>query len=63
MKPSAFSPVAPLFRWAYRAWLHSRIDTYNRSLHVIAAQRDNDFQAERMLHRAISATRSRLQSL
>jgi hypothetical protein len=47
----------------YRAWLRSRLDNYTRSLHIIAAQRENDFYAERMLHRAISATRSKLQSL
>jgi hypothetical protein len=46
-----------------RAWLRYRIDSYTRCLHTIAAQRENDFHAERMLHRAISATRSRLQSL
>jgi len=50
-------------RWVYRAWLRSRIDTYTRSLHAIAVQRENDFHAERMLHRAISTTRSKLQSL
>jgi hypothetical protein len=53
----------PIARWLYRAWLRSRIDTYTRSLHTIAAQRENDFHAERILHRAISATRSKLQSL
>lgn len=50
-------------RWLYRAWLRSRIDMYNRSLHAIAVQRENDFHAERILHRAISTTRSKLQSL
>jgi hypothetical protein len=50
-------------RWVYRAWLRSRIDTYTRSLHAIAVQRENDFHAERILHHAISATRSKLQSL
>jgi hypothetical protein len=47
----------------YRAWLRSRLENYRRSLHTIAAQRENDFHAERILHRAISATRSKLQSL
>jgi hypothetical protein len=47
----------------YRAWLRSRLDNYTRSLHNIAVQRENDFHAERILHRAISATRSKLQSL
>jgi hypothetical protein len=50
-------------RRLYRAWLRSRLDNYTRSLHAIAAQRENDFQAERVLHRAVSATRSKLQSL
>jgi uncharacterized protein YecT (DUF1311 family) len=57
----------PIFQWVFRvwqrAWLRYRLDAYQRSLHVIAAQRENDFHAERHLHRAISATRSRLQSL
>jgi hypothetical protein len=55
-----FKPIATVI---YRAWLRARIDNYTRSLHIIAAQRENDFYAERMLHRAISATRSKLQSL
>lgn len=63
MKPSAIPLVHILFRWVYRAWLRSRIDNYHRNLHAIAAQRENDFHAERLLHRAISTTRSKLQSL
>jgi hypothetical protein len=55
--------VKPITRIIYRAWLRSRLDNYTRSLHTIAAQRENDFHAERFLHRAISATRSKLQSL
>jgi hypothetical protein len=50
-------------RRLYKAWLRSRLDNYNRSLTAIAAQRENDFHAERMLHRAVSNTRSKLQSL
>ena len=50
-------------RRLYKAWLLSRLDNYTRSLHAIAAQRENDFHAERMLHRAVSSTRSKLQSL
>jgi hypothetical protein len=46
-----------------RLWLRHQLDAYTRSLHTIAAQRENDFLAERMLHREISAARSRLQSL
>ena len=55
--------VKPIKRMLYRAWLRSRLENYKRSLHIIAAQRENDFHAERILHRAISATRSKLQSL
>jgi hypothetical protein len=56
-------PSLRIPRWAYRAWLRVRLDSYQRSLHAIAAQRENDFHAERLLHRAISSTRSKLQSL
>lgn len=55
--------LKPIARRLYKAWLRSRLDNYTRSLHAIAAQRENDFQAERMLHRAVSSTRSKLQSL
>jgi hypothetical protein len=54
---------AGLGRAWMRAWLRYRLNSYTRCLHTIAAQRENDFHAERHLHRAISATRSRLQSL
>jgi len=59
MKPR----TRPLTSWIYKAWLRARLDNYNRSLQAIAAQRENDFHAERMLHRAVSATRAKLQSL
>jgi hypothetical protein len=59
MKPS----LKPITSRLYKAWLRSRLDNYNRSLTAIAAQRENDFHAERMLHRAVSNTRSKLQSL
>ena len=55
--------VKPIKRMLYRAWLRSRLENYTRSLHAIAAQRENDFHAERILHRAITTTRSKLQSL
>jgi hypothetical protein len=71
-KPS-FEPQAPagphhgpaewIYRSCLRIWLRYRLDTCTRCLHTIAAQRANDFQAERLLHRDISAMRSRLQSL
>jgi hypothetical protein len=67
VKPSVKLSVTPIFtpikRMVYRAWLRSRLENYTRSLHAIAAQRENDFYAERILHRAISTTRSKLQSL
>ena len=55
--------LKPITRRLYKAWLRSRLDNYTRSLHAIAAQRENDFHAERILHREVSATRSKLQSL
>jgi hypothetical protein len=63
MKPLTKPHSMSITRWVYRAWLRSRIDTYTRNLHAIALQRENDFHAERILHRAISTTRSKLQSL
>ena len=53
----------PITSRLYKAWLRSRLDNYSRGLQAIAAQRENDFHAERILHRAMSATRSKLQSL
>jgi hypothetical protein len=55
--------VKPITSRVYRAWLRARLDSYHRHLQAIAAQRENDFHAERLLHRAVSATRSKLQSL
>ena len=55
--------LKPITKRLYKAWLRSRLDNYTRSLHAIAAQRENDFHAERILHREVSATRSKLQSL
>jgi hypothetical protein len=63
MKTPTKTHSTSIARWVYRAWLRSRIDTYTRSLHAIAVQRENDFHAERILHHAISTTRSKLQSL
>jgi hypothetical protein len=47
----------------YKAWLRSRIDVHSRSLQNIALQRENDFHAERILHREVSMMRAKLQSL
>lgn len=55
--------LKPLGACLHKAWLRWRIDHYARNLHAIAAQRENDFHAERMLHRAMSTTRAKLQSL
>jgi alkylhydroperoxidase/carboxymuconolactone decarboxylase family protein YurZ len=55
--------TARLYRAWQKAWLRARLDSYTRHLHAIAAQRENDFHAERMLHRAVSATRAKLASL
>jgi hypothetical protein len=52
-----------LARQLYKTWLRSRLDMHTRSLQAIAAQRENDFQAERILHREVSAMRSKLHSL
>jgi len=63
MKLSVKPATVRLFKGLYKAWLRARLDTYARHLQAIAAQRENDFHAERLLHRAVSATRSKLQSL
>ncbi len=55
--------LKPITTRLHKAWLRSRLDIYMRHLQAIASQRENDFHAERMLHRAVSATRSKLQSL
>lgn len=55
--------IKPLTSRLYKAWLRSRLDVCSRSLQTIAAQRENDFHAERILHREMSAMRSKLQSL
>lgn len=47
----------------YKAYLRSRLERCTRELEVIAAQRENDFQAERLLHREVIVTRSKLQAL
>jgi hypothetical protein len=60
----SFKPITGrLYKAWLRAWLRTRLDSYSRHLHAIAVQRENDFHAERLLHRAVSATRARLQSL
>ena len=63
MKLSMKPITSRLYKAWVRAWLRARLDSYARHLQAIAAQRENDFYAERLLHRAMSATRSKLQSL
>ena len=53
----------PVLITLYKAWLRSRLDRYTRALEVIAAQRENDFQAERVLHQQVVTVRSKLHSL
>jgi hypothetical protein len=53
----------PLIVRLHKAWLRSQIDMHARSLRTIAEQRENDFQAECILHREVTAMRSKLQSL
>lgn len=53
----------PIALMVYKAYLRSRLDRYTRDLQAIAAQRENDFHAERILHREVVAMRSKLQSL
>lgn len=53
----------PLTARLHKAWLRACLQRHARSLQAIAAQRENDFHAERILHREVSALRSKLQSL
>ncbi len=55
--------LPPLATMVYRAWLRSRLERCTRDLDAIAAQRANDFHAERLLHREVVVVRSKLQSL
>ena len=53
----------PFTLLVYRAYLRSRLDSHTRDLRAIASQRENDFQAERILHREVVEMRSKLLSL
>ena len=53
----------PLATIVYKAYLRSRLQRFTRDLQFIAAQRENDFYAERILHREVIEMRSKLQSL
>ena len=47
----------------YKAYLRSRLERHTRDLQTIAMQRENDFHAERILHREVIEMRSKLHSL
>jgi len=55
--------LMPLATPLYKAYLRSRLNRCARALASIAAQRENDFHAERILHREVIAVRSKLHSL
>ncbi|HAT30668.1 MAG TPA: hypothetical protein DCW29_07375 [Janthinobacterium sp.] len=56
-------PTTPIATLVYRVYLRSRLARCTRDLQSIAAQRENDFYAERILHREAVAVRSKLHSL
>jgi hypothetical protein len=53
----------PIVNIVYKAYLRSRLVRCTRDLQTIAAQRENDFHAERILHREVVKVRSKLHSL
>ncbi|ELX10915.1 hypothetical protein Jab_2c30160 [Janthinobacterium sp. HH01] len=55
--------LPPLVAALYKAWLRARLERYTRALEAIAAQRENDFHAERVLHKEVVLLRSKLNSL
>ncbi|MES2742659.1 MAG: hypothetical protein V4754_17175 [Pseudomonadota bacterium] len=55
--------ATPLTTRMYKAYLRSRLERHMRDLQAIAAQRENDFHAERILHREVIEVRSKLRSL
>ncbi|OEZ58820.1 MULTISPECIES: hypothetical protein [unclassified Duganella] len=55
--------LPPLVTALYKAWLRARLERYTRALEAIAAQRENDFHAERVLHKEVVLLRSKLNSL
>ena len=55
--------LPPLVATLYKAWLRARLERYTRALEAIAAQRENDFHAERVLHKEMVLLRSKLNSL
>jgi predicted hotdog family 3-hydroxylacyl-ACP dehydratase len=63
LQESVMIKLPPLAIVVYKAYLRSRLERYTRALEVIAAQRENDFHAERVLHKEVVVTRSKLHSL
>ncbi|WP_174999193.1 hypothetical protein [Rugamonas aquatica] len=55
--------LPPFVTVLYKAWLRARLERYMRALDAIAAQRENDFHAERVLHKEVVLLRSKLHSL
>jgi hypothetical protein len=55
--------LVPLTNILYKAWLRARLERCTRDLDIIAAQRANDFQAERLLHREVIVVRAKLHAL
>ncbi|MBA5606475.1 hypothetical protein H3H36_14045 [Duganella sp. FT3S] len=55
--------LPPFALLLYKAYLCWRLDHCQRHLHTIAAQRENDFQAERLLHREVAVVRAKLHTL
>ena len=53
----------PFTAFFYKAYLRSRLERHTRDLQSIATQRENDFHAERILHREVVEMRSKLHSL
>ncbi len=63
VRESAMHKLPPFALLVYKAYLRSRLDRCQRHLHAIAAQRENDFHAERLLHREVAVVRSKLHTL
>ncbi len=55
--------LPPLATTVYKAWLRARLERHTQALEAIAAQRENDFLAERLLHKEMVLLRSKLHSL
>lgn len=63
VREPVMNKLPPFALLIYKAYLRSRLDHCQRHLHTIAAQRENDFQAERLLHREVAVVRAKLHTL